>query len=539
MEQPTLVPDQGEVTVECVKPLATGRFLLVLRATSEQSFCPRCHRLSFQVHSHYVRRLSDLPWQGLPVSIQLHVRRFFCCEKDCQQKVFTERLPHTVERYARRTCRLSKTIRQMTMALGGEGGSRLAQQLGIIASGDTFLRELRHQGLVINDHGPRVLGVDDWAWRKGQRYGTILCDLEQHKVIDLLPVRSEASTEEWIRQHPGIEIVSRDRACLYAEAATKAAPQAIQVADRWHLLHNLTETLADVLSPHHRLLLEVSKTMEPTSVVKDSPDPSKDETFPPTRSRRNQERKKENRERRLESYSAAMEMLHHGVTQTEVARRCKLGVRTVRRWQRAQDFPERKVSHRKSGVDAYAEYLHQRWNDGCHNAARLWRELCQRGYTGQAANVKIWIRRHCRVPRVSGDTAGTQAAINTPTRASPRHTAWWILKEPECAKTYLDELYRRSPQIAQCAKLAREFCQIIRTRDVNAWMIWREEVKTSLLAGFAKGLCRDEAAFMAALQQPWSNGQVEGQNHRLKLIKRSMYGRANFDLLRLRVIAAA
>lgn len=428
MEQPALVPDRSEVTVEYVKPLAVGRFLLVLRASSEQSLCPHCHQLSFHVHSHYVRQLGDLPWQGLPVSIQLHVRRFFCHAEDCAQKVFTERLPHTVACYARRTCRLSKTIRQITMALGGEGGSRLARQLGVIASGDTFLRELRHQDLAVADHGPRVLGVDDWAWRKGQRYGTILCDLEQHKVIDLLPVRSEASTKEWIRQHPGIEIVSRDRACLYAEAATKAAPQAIQVADRWHLLHNLSETLADVLTPHYRLLTEVSKAMETTPKVKDNPEPAQDQTLLSTRSRRNQERKKENREQRLASYLAAMEMLQQGLIQTEIARRCKLGVRTIRRWQRAQDFPERKVAHRKSGFDAHAEYLHQRWNDGCHNAARLWKELCQRGYTGQAASVKIWIRRHCRVPQTRGDTAGVQTETKTSTRASPRHTAWWILK---------------------------------------------------------------------------------------------------------------
>jgi transposase len=539
MKQSFLVPDSEEVTVESVRSLADGQFLMVLRAAPGEGFCPRCHRLSFHVHSHYLRHLSDLPWEGIPVQIQLHVRRFFCRTEGCEQVIFTERLPRTVLRYARRTCRLSKTIRQITMALGGEGGSRLAHQLGINASGDTFLRELRQQGLVISDHGPRVLGVDDWAWRKGQRYGTILCDLEQHKVIDLLPLRSEASTEEWIRQHPGIEIVSRDRACLYAEAATKAAPEAIQVADRWHLLHNLSETLADVLTPHHRLLTEVSKAMNTTPAAKSDPEPTEAETLLPTRSRRNQQRKKENREQRLASYSAAMEMLHQGMPQTEVARRCKLGVRTIRRWQRAQYFPERKVAHRKSGVDAHAEYLHQRWNDGCHNAARLWRELCQRGYTGQTASVRIWIRRHCRVPQTRGDTAGVQTEIKTAIRASPRHTAWWILKEPECAKTYLDELYRRSAQIAQCAKLAREFCQIIRNRDVNAWMHWREEVKTSMLAGFAKGLCRDEAAFMAALQQPWSNGQVEGQNHRLKLIKRSMYGRAKFDLLRLRVVTAA
>src|SRR5450756_830575 len=375
MKQFSLVPDSEEVTVEGVKSLADGQFLLVLRAASRQAFCPRCHRLSFHVHSHYLRHLSDLPWEGIPVHIQLHVRWFFCRTDDCEQMIFTERLPHTVLRYARRTCRLSKTIRQITMALGGEGGSRLARQLGINASGDTFLRELRHQDLSIAAHGPRVLGIDDWAWRKGQRYGTILCDLEQGKVIDLLPERSETSTEDWIRHHPGTEIVSRDRASLYAEAATKAAPQAIQVADQWHLLHNKSDTLTDVLTPFHRLLTEAAKATAASSSVKDTASVTQTAPTVPDCSRRQQQRKKENRERRIAGYETVTKLMRQDLTQNEVAHRCGLGVRTIRRWQRAPEFPERKVGHRRSRRDTYTEDIRQRWQTGCHNAARLWREL--------------------------------------------------------------------------------------------------------------------------------------------------------------------
>jgi transposase len=212
-------------------------------------------------------------------------------------------------------------------------------------------------------------------------------------------------------------------------------------------------------------------------------------------------------------------------------------VRTIRRWQKAQDFPERKIGHRRSRLDAHTEYIRQRWQAGCHNAARLWRELHERGYTGQPASLRNWIRRHYGSRRSNSP----QPAIPAPTavRASPRHVAWLLLKEAQDDQKYIEELYRRSPQIEQCAELAREFGRIIRKRDVQAWLKWREEAKNSLLANFAKHLCRDETAFLAALQQPWSNGPVEGQIHRLKLIKRSMYGRAKFDLLRLRVVAAA
>ena len=172
--------------------------------------------------------------------------------------LFTERLRETAPRYARRTASLSVALKQITRALDGSSGARLAQQLGILASGATLLRQLRRRAFIDCPRAPSVLCIDDWAWRKGHRYGTILCDLERSKVIDLLPDRSAESTEQWLHAHPGAEIISGDRASLYAEAATNAAPQAVQVADRWHLLHNLSETLTEVLAPHHRVLTEVA-----------------------------------------------------------------------------------------------------------------------------------------------------------------------------------------------------------------------------------------------------------------------------------------
>jgi len=232
------------------------RLVMVLRAAGEAGCCPVCRRESRRIHSRYKRRVKDLPWEGIPVRIELRVRRFFCGTEDCGQQIFTERLPNTVRRYGRRTCRLSASLEQITLALGGSAGSRLAHQLGILASGSTLLRQLRRKVIKPSAHAPRVLGIDDWAWRKGHRYGTILCDLERGNVVDLLPDRSSESTAQWLRTHPGTEIISRDRASLYAQAATAAAPQAVQIADRWHLLHNLSEALTGALVPHHRLLAE-------------------------------------------------------------------------------------------------------------------------------------------------------------------------------------------------------------------------------------------------------------------------------------------
>ena len=200
-----MVPDAGDVALDQLMVENDIRLVMVLRATGEASHCPGCRQESRRIHSRYRRRL--------------RVRRFLCYSEDCGQQIFTERLPKTVQRYSRHTCRLSASLQQITSALGGSAGSRLAKQLGILASGSTLLRQLRRKLIKPSAQGPRALGIDDWAWRMGHRYGTILCDLERGKVVDLLPDRSAESTAEWLRAHPGTEIVSRDRASLYAQAA--------------------------------------------------------------------------------------------------------------------------------------------------------------------------------------------------------------------------------------------------------------------------------------------------------------------------------
>jgi transposase len=533
MGQRTLVPDAGEVVLDQLMVEEQSRLVMVLRAAGAGSICPECQQASRRIHSRYIRRLNDLPWEGLPVRIELRVRRFFCETDDCGHNIFTERLPKTVQRYARRTCRLSKALEQITQVLGGSAGSRLAEQLGILASGPTLLRQLRRRVISSFVHAPRVLGIDDWAWRKGRRYGTILCDLERGKVVDLLPDRSAESTAQWLRAHPGTEIVSRDRASLYAQAATKALPHAVQVADRWHLIHNMTDALVGALVPHHRLLSEAAQAAAGRPKAASAPGAQPPSANPPSRKQRVQE---QNRGRRLARYEKVMEQVRQGASEREIARICGLARRTVRRWIAARSFPERRPSNHSSTLDQHQEFLEKRWQQGCHNAAQLWRELCEQGLDGQSRTVRDWIKKH----RGSQTGPAEQPlTATTPPRSSPRQVAWLLLKQPEEARSYSEELYRRSPEIATCASLAREFCRIIRQRDVSAWLRWRDEAIASPLANFAKHLCRDEEAVLAALQQPWSNGPVEGHVHRLKLIKRSMYGRANFDLLRLRVVNAA
>jgi transposase len=241
----------AEVTLVCLRP-KDGAIQMQLRTCRAFSTCPACGAASRRVHSRYRRKLDDLPREGLPVVILLETRRFFCVEEGCGRRIFTEQLPGTVARYARRSCRSSEALSWITLALGGRTGARLARQLGLLVSRSTLLRELHPRADAWPMEVPRVLGIDDWAWRKGHHYGTILCDLEKRKVIDLLPDRESETVLRWLRQHPGTEIVSRDRGGIYAEATRKAAPGAVQVANRWHLLRNLSEALKNALDPHHR-----------------------------------------------------------------------------------------------------------------------------------------------------------------------------------------------------------------------------------------------------------------------------------------------
>ena len=524
MRQGTLVPDIAEVELVSLGRVA-GAIEMRLKTCRVSAQCPRCGTSTKKVHSRYVRRLADLPWHGVPVVIHLQTRRFFCVEPGCQRKVFTEPLPGTVARYGRRSCRSGEALRCLTLALGGRAGARLAERLGLLASRSTLLRRLHHRRPAPLVQAPRVLGIDDWAWRKGHRYGTILCDLETRKVVDLLPDRDANTVAAWLRQHPGTEIISRDRGGIYAEAARRAAPQAVQVADRWHLLRNLSEALCRAISPHHGLFSQAAKASraEPPAPV---PVPVA------AWSQRELLVQQANRQRRYERWKQVRELfLKRGAPDQELARQFGMDHRTVKKFRTAEVYPEAKPRVRESIVDDHASYLDQRLKEGCRSSTRLWRELRERGFCGQVNSVRYWLRQ-----RRSYRTRAASPPQRPALRASPRQIVWLILKAAPSAKDMLKEAYRRSPEIGKIAQLATSFFSIFRERSLEALPTWLEAARGTALESFAAGLERDIDAVREALRLPWSQGHVEGQVHRLKLIKRQMYGRAGFELLRLRVL---
>jgi transposase len=526
--------------------------LVVIHVSSAltTAHCPLCSQLACRIHSHYERRMADLPWQGIPVRLLCRIRRFFCDNSTCPRRIFAERMPDITQAYAHKTCRLTTALQQIGLVCGGEAGARLACRLGMLASPDTLLRIIRHTPMspMIT---PRVLGVDDWAFLRGQRYGTILCDLELHRPVDLLPERSAEAFRKWLTDHPGVEIISRDRGDFYIKGATSGAPHAIQVADRWHLLHNLREALLRLVERHAQqvktaaLVAWQQKTPSDEAVQVLS---NIEFDMASTKTTRAEQLRETRREERMKRYEEVMELHRQGISKREIARQTGIHRGTVRGWISAGSFPEHASRRYRSGTDSFLSYLNQRWQEGCHNAKQLDCELRQRGFSGSYDMVRRKVA-HWRSRDIAIHSAPkyiNHQPREAMTRPSSRRVAWLLVKKTSDLTTeeyaFLTALSEQCMPLAKVKDLAQLFVEMVKERKVGYLDTWRELVCASdvpvELRHFAKGLGKDLAAVKASLSLPWSNGQTEGQVNRLKLIKRQMFGRAKFDLLRQRFLFA-
>jgi transposase len=541
-----LLFDLKELKVEGVVR-ADGMIVINTATMRSEAACLDCRQPSSRIHSRYQRTLADLPCSGQEVKLQVQVRRFFCLNQECPRRLFAEQVPTVMKRYARRTLRQEQALKTIGLALGGEAGQRTAAKLGIKVSADTLLRRVRS----IPDSGVsavRVLGVDEFAFRRGHRYGTILVDQEAHRPIELLPNREAETLRTWLQGHPGIEIITRDRSLAYAEAARSGAPQAIQVADRFHLLKNLREAVERTMVKRHTVLREAAQEVSPRYqteqmlVAEGMIEGLSDQVS--ASNPKGQALSQERRARRLARYEEVKQLKQAGLSIRQIAQRLGSHRRTVRNFLRAESFPERRAPKpRATQVEPFAEYLKKRWQEGCHNGAQLYREIRRQGFRGSAATLRRYLRKwRGQAPEVFRKL---RLLPDFPP-PSPRQAAWWLFLDDDQLekqeREYVQALTRLSPEIKKVQQLTKEFQQLVKQRQEPGLGRWRESVGRSGLSelrSFTEGLMNDEAAVREGLRSAWSNGQTEGQINRLKMLKRQMYGRAKLDLLRARVLHAA
>jgi transposase len=536
-----------EIETVCAESL---RLTVAVVSTTAASPCPLCHTLAHHVHGRYQRTVADLPCAGRQVCLVLTMRKFFCDVPTCTRKIFTERLALFLAPWARMTNRLMQALQDIGRATCGELGARLAERLGMRTSWMTILRRIMAIPAL---PAPPVshLGIDDWSFRRGQRFGAILVDRESHRLLDLLPDRSAPTAATWMQAHPEIELVSRDRSNEFAKAIALGAPQARQVLDRFHLLQNLVEPVDIVTS---RCIAELRRALpRPTRKRVLCAPAAEWKPAPPPQLLRRQDARQEVRRAQYEQVVALRQA---GCNAVEIAQRLGMPPRTVNRWMR--HF--RQDSHRRkhpSAFDAFAPYVWERWQAGCHNGLRLWRDLVALGYPGSDRSVNRYVQtlRNGFVPVFTAPTPSRIPALGTSAPELPPPARldaftltpikWFVVLDPADLKgTELEHvlwLCQSHATLATLSDLMQRFRRLLRERQGQArdpWIIDCQASGIPELFRFARGLLRERVGVLAGVTHPASHGPVEGTITKLKLIKRTMYGRAGFPLLRQRVLHA-
>ncbi len=565
---------------------------LTVEVISTQPFarCPGCGNLSDHVHCQYQRTVRDVPCGGRNIVLRLCVRKFACWTATCPRKVFAERLPDLVQPWARVSKRLLEELKAIGLAASAEVSERLAPRLGMKVKAPTLLRYLRTIPAP-SDTPVRVLGLDDFAMRRGDRYGTILVNLETGKPLDLLPDRTAEAVFPWLEKHQEIDVVSRDRASAYADAVKRALPHATQVADRYHLIQNLREHVQRFLDRKRTWLPEVediplkeASTSSPgsgeslnnhtgtlTSRVSagrsqtertDQPEAQVEPELPNAlvgqeielASLTYAERKQKiSRDKRYARYEHILALHRAGMSGRAIARELYMSRRIVQRYLSSDGFPERapgsgRRACGKSKLDPYRGYLRERWNAGEHSGSRLFAEIKERGYTASESLLRRLLgewrtelppkRRQGppRKPRLSSQPRKR--------RLSSRGAAFLMILSPsklsEVQQQQLEQMNLHE-ELHTVYLLSQEFVALLKERQVTAldgWLKRAKENPVAELSSFVNGIRRDYAAVRAACSLPWSNGTTEGHVNRLKFLKRQMFGRAHLDLLRVKVLHA-
>ena len=495
--------------------------VVLLRAAvrGEVAACPACSKFSSRVHSRYRRTLTDAPMAGRLVRILLKVRRFFCDNPECRSKTFAEQVDGLTRRWSRMSEGLRRMLTTIGLALAGRAGERLARTLGMPTGRDRLLRLVRAlPDPPVGDS--TVLGVDDFAIKRGHNYGTVLIDCETRKVVDVLVGRDAEPVTTWLQEHMKPAVICRDRASAYAEAARTATPEAIQVADRFHLWHNLATAVEKCVARHKSCLAE------PIDTTVAAPDETR--AADPTGAMA---------ERRRAHHALVHELLAQGAGFRQIARHLGWSHRTVSKYAHATTWQELMVGQkpRPSLVDPFKQYLARRIGEGCLKASTLYREIAAQGFTGSYQIVRNLIEQYRSKPDLT----------RLPRPPSVRQVTGWICRHPDNLVSrdteQLQSILDRCPELRSAVDLVRSFADMmthLNGERLPAWITAAEQAELPGISRFASGLTADLAAVTAGLSLPFSSGPVEGNVNRIKVIKRQMYGRAGFDLLRKRILLA-
>lgn len=498
----------------------------------KRSSCPLCNKYGNRIHSHYVRSLADLPISGKSVQLQLMARKFFCRNKSCPRKVFTERFTTDILPYARRLCRSIDVLRNIGLEVGGNKGAVIGHIVGSPVSPSTILRLVKQLEIEGPPLTSGIVGVDDWAFKKGRNYGTIIVDLEHRKVIDLLPDREADTLSQWLLGHPEIHTVGRDRAGAYSKGIKDGTANAIEVADRFHLLVNLREAFQKVLYRHNPVLKKAFTEFSRPNIapVTDRTDPvpevlSRPDTPDPERQMK---------------FEKAKELAGQGYSLKAIARILGAHRRTVRKYIRAGEFPRRQTPlnpRYMTNFFEFKDYLFEFYKD--LDYMTLYANIRKQGFNGKYTQFCHNMNRF-----IKPEKPGLPRLPPIETWSTSRISFMVLQQEDKLSpkdRNFLNFLYQKDPQIKDTAELARDFKNLFLDKAEGTLQNWlgRALNPNSELKSFAKGIQKDFDAVNQAVISDISNGQVEGQVNKLKNIKRMMYGRADFRLLRKMVLASS
>ncbi|MFH9188693.1 ISL3 family transposase [Streptomyces sp. NPDC017673] len=496
-------------------------------ATARPGRCPNCRKQARRVHSTYQRTLDERPLGSRRVIVRLRVRRYFCDRKSCSPTTFVEQVPGLSTRYRRSSTGLAGWLRSIAIELGGRPAARLCHRLRLTAGRTRLLRLLTAPA--VPDRAPRVLGVDEFAFRKGCTYGTVLVDVEAGRAADVLPDRASETFAAWLTEHPGAAIICRDRATAYTKAVKEAAPHALEVADRRHLLQNLSAAVEKTCHQHRDCLRK--REEETAAEVAEVPAVTP-MLLPPAEHPCTQII-----ERTRHRYEDIHRLLEKSWTISAIARRLNLDRKTLRRFRDTDldKLPASARDRRPNGVpEPFKAYLNARSTEaqGQVSGTRLFLEIQARGYHGS----RQVVREHLAAPR-AGTAEPVRADIPSPRKITsrimrPRET----LTESQNERLLQVRLAR--PDITRACDLARAFADLVphqRGHLLLEWIRQAEQDAPKPMKGFAGLLRQDLDAVTAGLTLPWSSGAVEGHVNRVETLKRAMYGRASFALLRTRI----